>query len=63
MIEELKIIAEIFKNATDEALYAYLAFILYQLAKTAIIVFPILAAVKFTVGRIFVDASSENKKD
>ena len=61
MIEELKIIAEIFKNATDGALYAYLAFIAYQLAKTAMIVFPILSGVKFIVSRIFVDENSKDK--
>lgn len=60
MIEELKIIAEIFKNATDGALYAYLAFILYQLAKTSLIVFPILNGVKFIVSKIVVDDKNEN---
>ncbi len=64
MIEELKVIAEIFKNATDGALYAYLAFIGYQLAKTSLIVFPILNGVKFLADKIFVDErKNENKTD
>lgn len=60
MIEELKIIAEIFKNATDGALYAYLAFIVYQLIKTSIWIFPIVGLVKYIVNRLVVD---ENKKN
>ena len=61
MIEELKVIAEIFKTTTDSALYAYLAFIGYQLAKTSLIVFPILNGVKFLASKIFIGDSSEDK--
>ena len=61
MIEELKIIAEIFKSATDGALYAYLAFLAYQLIKVALIVFPILSGVKFIFNKIFVEDNSNGE--
>ena len=61
MIEELKIISEIFKNATDNALWAYLVFIVYSLGKTALIVFPVLSGVKFITSKVFVDENSKEK--
>lgn len=58
MVDELKIIAEIFRNATDGALYAYIAYIVYQLAKVSIIVFPVIGAVKLFINKVFI---SEDK--
>ena len=63
MIEELKVIAEIFKNATDGALYAYLAFIVFQLAKVCLYVFPITSLIKFIVGKVVVDETSKTKEN
>ena len=60
MIEELKIIAEIFKSATDGALYAYLGFLGFQLAKTAIIVFPIVSTIKFIFKKAFIHEDSKD---
>ena len=54
MIEELKLITELFKNATDNALYAFLGYGLYNLAKISIITFPIYRGFVFTVDRMFV---------
>lgn len=53
MIEELKLIAEIFNQASDTALYAFLAFGFFQLAKSALFLFPILAFLKFAVTKAF----------
>lgn len=61
MVEELKLIAEIFKNATDGALYAYLGYLSYSLLKVAIVVFPILSGVKFIVNKVVVDETSQIK--
>ena len=64
MIEELKLITEIFKNTTDAALYAYLAYLGYGLAKLGLVVIPSYKAITFTVGRIFVsENSNEVSKD
>jgi hypothetical protein len=60
MIEELKLISEIFKTATENALWAYLAFIFYKLAYLSLIVFPILSAVKFIANKVFIDENSKN---
>jgi len=60
MIEELKVIAEIFKTTTDTALYAYISFIMYKLAHTSLIVFPTFFGVKFLISRIFVDEVSKD---
>jgi len=53
-LEELKLILTIFKDATNSALLAYVAYILYGLVKVAIVVFPALAAFKFLISRMFV---------
>ena len=61
MIEELKIIAEIFKNATDGALYAYIGYLFYGLLKISLIVFPISSVIKFIVSKSFiVEENDEN---
>lgn len=53
MVEEMKIIAEIFSNATQNALYAYILYLGYSLGKIALIVLPIVNCVKFITNRIF----------
>ena len=58
MTEELKIIAEVFSNATDGALYAYLGYLGFTLAKVGIIVIPICSTVKFITNKVFI---SEDK--
>lgn len=55
MVEELKLIAEIFKNATDGALWAYLGYLTYELVKLSILVFPIVSGVKYIIDKVVVD--------
>jgi hypothetical protein len=54
MVEELKLITDLFSNATENALYAYITYILYQLLKTSLIVFPLVNVTKFVFKHIFV---------
>lgn len=63
MIEELKLIVELFQSATDKALYAFLAYGMFNLLKQAMIVFPIVHAIKFFISRAFVGGNNETKKD
>lgn len=58
MSEELKLIVELFSKATDGALYAYVGYLGYSLAKTALIVLPCVSAVKFIVNKVFVSENS-----
>lgn len=60
MAEELKLIVDLFKNATENALYAYVSYLVYGLAKISIIVFPVASTVKYISNKLFVD---ETKKD
>lgn len=60
MIEELKLITELFKSASDNALYAFLGYGIYNLIKTSIIVFPIYKGFTFLIDRMFV---KEAKKE
>jgi len=61
MIEELKMIAEIFKTATDSALYAYVSFMIFKIISTAIVVFPILSTIKYLINKVFIGGSNEDK--
>lgn len=54
MIEELKLITELFKSASDNALYALLGYGLYNLIKISIITFPLYKGFTFLVDRMFV---------
>lgn len=55
MVEELKIIAEIFSNATNSALIAYSLYLLTPLIKTAMIVIPVYKGFTFLISRMFVN--------
>lgn len=55
MVEELKVIAEIFSNASQAALTAYILYLLHSIGKIAIVVIPLVSCVKFIVNRMFVN--------
>lgn len=61
MIEELKIISEMFQGLTDGALYAAIGFMVYKLFYLALIVFPCVSAFKFLIQRMFVNERVEDK--
>lgn len=60
MIEELKLISEIFKTATENALWAYVVFVFYKLAYLSLVVFPIASVIKYIVNKVFIDETSKN---
>lgn len=63
MIEELKLIVELLKGATDTALYAFMAMGVFKLAKTSLLIFPILGTIKFIFKNLFeVDNHEKNEK-
>lgn len=53
MIDELKLLVELFQGATQTALYAFLAYGAYKLASLALIVLPIYKAVIFLISAMF----------
>lgn len=53
MIEELKLITELFKNATDNALYAFMGYGIFNLLKLTIITLPIYKGFMFLIDRMF----------
>lgn len=54
MVEELKIIMEIFKGASETALHAFIAYGAYKLVYLSVIVVPIYKFATFFVDRAFV---------
>ena len=61
MIEELRLITELFKSATDNALYAFLAYGVFNLLKLSIITFPVYKGFTFLVDRMFVKQENSNE--
>ena len=59
MIEELKLITELFKTATDNALYAFIGYGIFNLLKIAMYVVPGYKAFIFLVDRMFVGKNED----
>ena len=62
MIEELKLITELFSTATDNALYAFLGYGIFNLIKLGMISFPIYKGFVFLVDRMFAKQENESEK-